>query len=36
MVDTLWHGNRKMMHDLKRFAGMLVILSHYERPLANG
>jgi hypothetical protein len=37
MVDTLWRGNRRMMHDLKLFVGMVVvILSPYEPPLANG
>lgn len=32
MVDTLWRGNRRMMHDLKLFVGMVVILSPYEPP----
>jgi hypothetical protein len=36
MVDTLWRGNRRLMHDLKLFVGMAVILSPYEPPLANG
>ena len=33
MVDTLWRGNRKLMHDLKLFVGMMVILSPDEPPL---
>lgn len=35
MRDTLWRGNRRLMHDLKLFVGMVVILSPYEPPLAN-
>ena len=35
MVDTLWRGNRRLMHDLKLFVGMVVILSPYEPPLAT-
>jgi hypothetical protein len=36
MVDTLWRGNSRLMHDLKLFVGMMVILSRHEPPLANG
>ena len=32
MIDTLWRGNRRLMHDLKLFVGMVVILSPYEPP----
>ena len=36
MFDTLWRGNRRLMHELNLFVGMVVILSPYEPPLANG